>query len=96
METRGLPFASELRHVDLGSGLKGEQDPGERAEEGEPARDAEIERVPDDDAREELDQRDRQADLDADHRREKDGDDKECRYRNVARCPLPPDGVVSW
>jgi hypothetical protein len=90
------PLAPELRHVDLRPGLEREHDPRERTEEREPGRDGEVEHVADDHAREELDQRDRQADLDADHRRDEDRRRQKCCYRDVAHCPYLLESRFSW
>ncbi len=80
-----LPFALELRDVDLRPREEGEHDAGERADEREPVRDREVERVPDDDAERELDQRDGQADLDRDRAGDENGRREDCRYRYVAQ-----------
>ena len=61
---RRPPLAPELRHVHLGAGEEGQHDPGERADEGQPARHVEMEGVPDHDAEKQLDQGDRDPDLD--------------------------------
>jgi hypothetical protein len=50
-----LPFTSELLHVHLGAGQERQHDPGERPDEGQPARDVEVERVSDHDAEKQLD-----------------------------------------
>jgi hypothetical protein len=81
-----------MRHVDLGSRLEDQQDPRERAEEGEPGRYVEVQRVADGKTAEELDQRDRQADLDAERRSEEDRSCEYRCYRDVARCPTSVAG----
>jgi hypothetical protein len=75
-----LPFAPELRHVDLGSGQKGEDDAREGADEREPVGDRDVKGVSDDDAERELDQRDRQSDLHRERARHEDRPKKDRRY----------------
>jgi len=81
---RRAPFAPELRDVDLGSRQERQHDAGERADEAEPARHRETERVTDDETCDQLDQGDREAGLHRDHRREQDGARQDCRYSDVA------------
>jgi len=75
---RRLPFAHELRDVHLRPRLKGQDDPCERADEAQPARDDDVRRVADDDAGEQLDQRDGEPDLDRDGRGEEDRSGQDC------------------
>jgi hypothetical protein len=82
---RSPPFAAELWNIDLCPGQEGQHDAGEGAEEGEPARDGEREGVPDDEARRQLDQGDRETDLDREHRRRENRCRKECCYREIAQ-----------
>ena len=63
--------------------------PGERAEEREPVGNVEVERVADDDAQRELDQRDRDPELDRDRRGDQDRRPPESPQLRV-RSPLPP------
>jgi hypothetical protein len=52
-----------------------------------------MERVADDQAQQQLDQGDRDPDLDRDRRREEDRRRQQRSYRNVAHEPLPP---IRW
>ena len=85
---RSLPLALELRNVHLRAGQEGQHDSGEGADEAQPVRNRNVGGVADHDAREQLDQRDGQADLDRDGRGEEDRPSKNCRYRDVAQLYL--------
>jgi len=89
----GLPLAAQLRDVDLRSGEEREQDSGERAEEAQPARNVDVQRIADDHAGEELDQRDRDPDLDRHHRRDQDRRGEHCGNCYVAHLYLLLDGL---
>src|SRR5581483_5209956 len=78
---RHPPLPAELRHVDLCTGEEREDDTGEGAEKREPSWDGQREGVADDEAARQLDQADREADLDRDHRGDEDGSREKCRYR---------------
>jgi hypothetical protein len=69
---RSAPLPPQLWNVDFGACEEGEQHAGERADERKPARHVEVQRVADDETREELDQRDREPQLDRHNRREQD------------------------
>jgi hypothetical protein len=90
-----MPLPPELGNIHLGAGQKREDDARERADEVQPGGDAEREDVADEHAGEELDERDREAGLDGDRRREEDRRPENCCYGDVAHA-LPPVQANLW
>ena len=85
---RRCPFPPELRDVDLRAGQERQHDARKGADEAQPARHVEAERVAEHESGKELDQRDREARLHRDHRREENCSREYCSYSDVAHADL--------
>ncbi len=90
-DRRGQATA-HVRRVDLHPGEKGEDDRGEAGDERQPVLRLDLEGVAGDDAERQLDERDRDADLDRDHAREKREAYEDCGELNGVQPDLRSDG----
>jgi len=83
-----LELPPQERRVDLRAGQEREHDAGERCEEVDPRRRGHTEGVPGDDPERDLDDRDRETDLDAHHRGDEDGEADDRRDEQLVHVTL--------